>query len=105
MYLGAIADSLGMTPISDQERERLQAQDVALAYCPHCGSTGLFSPDDTISYACGSHLAFGQRRGEREVAQSEGCQRLVADGKRPHPPVTGQVYTQTPAAPRRPMRP
>ena len=93
-----------MTPISDQERERLQAQDVALASCAYCGASGLFSPDDTIAYTCGTHLSFGQRRGEQHVEQSAHCAERVAQGHQPHAPVTGQAQF-APAPARRPMRP
>lgn len=92
-----------MTPISDQEREQLQAQDVALASCPYCGAAGLFSPDDTIAYVCGTHLTFGQRRGEQHVEQSTRCIERVAQGHKPHEPVTGQAQFAAASA-RRPTR-
>jgi hypothetical protein len=62
-----------MKELTEEDRARLQAQDIAVSRCPACNASGTFTPQGTVEYSCGSQLVFGERRRDRSFVQSEGC--------------------------------
>lgn len=62
---------------TDEERAKLQAKDAQLRKCPGCGRNGMFTPDDTIEYGCGSQREFKARWAPSDFLQTQRC---VDDG-------------------------